>query len=84
MSGLVFHHISEGVMAQNLKLDVNDARDTLSIMVPDVKGGDLLAANYVLNQLGVKTNTNKSDISTQKGVIPNVIGMGSINWRVEG
>ena len=77
MSGLVFHHISEGVMAQNLKLDVNDARDTLSIMVPDVKGGDLLAANYVLNQLGVKTNTNKSDISTQKGVIPNVIGMGA-------
>lgn len=77
MSGLVFHHISEGVMAQNLKLDVNDARDTLSIMVPDVKGGDLLAANYVLNQLGVKTNTNKSDISPQKGVIPNVIGMGA-------
>ena len=77
MSGLVFHHISEGVMAQNLKLDVNDARDTLSIMVPDVKGGDLLAANYVLNQLGVKTSTNKSDISTQKGVIPNVIGMGA-------
>ena len=77
MSGLVFHHISEGVMAQNLKLDVNDARDTLSIMVPDVKGGDLLAANYVLNHLGVKTNTNKSDISTQKGVIPNVIGMGA-------
>ena len=77
MSGLVFHHISEGVMAQNLKLDVNDARDTLSIMVPDVKGGDLLAANYVLNHLGVKTNTNKSDINTQKGVIPNVIGMGA-------
>ena len=77
MSGLVFHHISEGVMAQNLKLDVNDARDTLSIMVPDVKGGDLLAANYVLNHLGVKTNTNKSDVNTQKGVIPNVIGMGA-------
>ena len=77
MSGLVFHHISEGVMAQNLKLDVNDARDTLSIMVPDVKGGDLLAANYVLNHLGVKTNTNKSDVSTQKGIIPNVIGMGA-------
>ena len=77
MSGLVFHHISEGVMAQNLKLDVNDARDTLSIMVPDVKGGDLLAANYVLNHLGVKTNTSKSDVSTQKGVIPNVIGMGA-------
>jgi cell division protein FtsI (penicillin-binding protein 3) len=100
MSGLVFHHISEGVMAQNLKLDVNDARDTLSIMVPDVKGGDLVAANYVLDNLGVKTNTNWSgsyaegnpvwgkiiktnkdvtlaSVSTQKGIIPDVLGMGA-------
>ena len=100
MSGLVFHHISEGVMAQNLKLDVDDARDTLSIMVPDVKGGDLVAANYVLDILGVKTNTNWSgsyaegnpvwgktittnkdvtlaSVSTQKGIIPDVLGMGA-------
>jgi cell division protein FtsI (penicillin-binding protein 3) len=100
MSGLVFHHISEGVMAQNLKLDVDDARDTLSIMVPDVKGGDLVAANYVLDNLGVKTNTNWSgsyaegnpvwgktittnkdvtlaSVSTQKGIIPDVLGMGA-------
>ena len=100
MSGLVFHHISEGVMAQNLKLDVDDARDTLSIMVPDVKGGDLVAANYVLANLGVKTNTNWSgsyaegnpvwgktittnkdvtlaSVSTQKGIIPDVLGMGA-------
>ncbi|MBO5594230.1 MAG: transpeptidase family protein [Prevotella sp.] len=77
MSGLVFHHISEGVMAQSLKLDVNDARDTLSIMVPDVKGGDLVAANYVLDHLGVKANNNRSNISTQKEIIPDVIGMGA-------
>lgn len=77
MSGLVFHHISEGVMAQSLKLDVNDARDTLSIMVPDVKGGDLVAANYVLDHLGVKANNNRSIISTQKEIIPDVIGMGA-------
>ncbi len=77
MSGLVFHHISEGVMAQSLKLDVNDARDTLSIMVPDVKGGDLVAANYVLDHLGVKANNNRSIINTQKEIIPDVIGMGA-------
>ena len=77
MSGLVFHHISEGVMAQSLKLDVNDARDTLSIMVPNVKGGDLVAANYVLDHLGVKANNNRSIISTQKEIIPDVIGMGA-------
>ena len=64
-------------MAQSLKLDVNDARDTLSIMVPDVKGGDLVAANYVLDHLGVKANNNRSNISTQKEIIPDVIGMGA-------
>lgn len=56
MSGLVFHHISEGVMARHLKLDVADAQDSASIFVPDVKNGDVLAADYVLGQLGIKTN----------------------------
>lgn len=37
MSGLVFHNIAEGIMAQNLKLDVADARDSMSIFMPDVK-----------------------------------------------
>ena len=58
MSGVVFHHISEGVMAQNLKLSVEDARDTTSILVPDVKNGNVMAADYVLGHLGVKTRVN--------------------------
>ena len=58
MSGVVFHHISEGVMAQNLKLSVEDARDTTSILVPDVKNGNVMAADYVLEHLGVKTSVN--------------------------
>ena len=58
MSGVVFHHISEGVMAHNLKLSVGDARDTTSIFVPDVKNGNVMAADNVLSHLGVKTNVN--------------------------
>lgn len=58
MSGKVFHHISEGIMARHLKRDVVTARDTLSILVPDVKNGDVLAANYVLEHLGVKSENN--------------------------
>lgn len=57
MSGVVFHHIAEGIMARNIKLSVNDARDPNSILVPDVKNGDVLAADYVLSHLGIKTNT---------------------------
>ena len=60
MSGKVFHEISEGIMAQDLKLDVKDAQDSASILVPDVKNGNVLAADYVLTHLGVKTNTNWS------------------------
>ena len=55
-SALVFHNIAEGIMAQSIKLDVSDARDSLSVLVPDVKSGDLNAASYVLNWLGIKTN----------------------------
>ena len=58
MSGVVFHHIAEGVMAQNLKLSVEDARDTTSKFIPDVKNGNVMAADYVLGHLGVKTNVN--------------------------
>lgn len=58
MSGVVFHHIAEGIMAQDLKLDVKDARDSTSILVPQVKAGNILAADYVLSTLGIKTNRN--------------------------
>lgn len=60
MSGVVFHHISEGIMAQDLKLSVADARDSLSVLLPEVKNGNILAADYVLSRLGVKTNENWS------------------------
>ena len=51
MCGKVFHEISEGIMAQSLKVDVKDARDSASVFVPDVKAGNILAANYVLSHL---------------------------------
>lgn len=64
MSGVAFHHISEGVMAQSLKLRVEDARDSTSILLPDVKNGNVAAADYVLGQLGVKTD---GEVGTLQG-----------------
>ena len=55
MSGVVFRHIAEGVMAQDLKLDINDAREDDSESVPGVMRGNILAADYVLSNLGFKT-----------------------------
>ena len=60
MSGLVFHNIAEGIMAQSLKLDVADARDSTSILMPEVKNGNILAADYVLSHLGIKANKDWS------------------------
>lgn len=60
MSGVVFHNIAEGIMAQDVKLDVKDARDSLSVCVPDVKSGNVLAADYVLRHLGIDTDTSWS------------------------
>ncbi len=57
MSGKVFHDIAEGIMAQSLKLDVKDAHDANSVLAPDVKSGNVLAADYVLSHLGIKTST---------------------------
>lgn len=60
MSGLVFHNIAEGIMAQDIKLDVRDARDSTSVLVPDVKNGNILAADYVLKYLGFKPRADWS------------------------
>ena len=53
MSGVVFHHIAEGIMAQDLKRNASDARDSLSILIPDVKNGNMLSADFVLSHLGM-------------------------------
>lgn len=58
MSGAVFHEISEGIMAQSLKLDVKDSRDSASVFVPDVKWGNVGAAQFVLNSFGIPTGTS--------------------------
>src|SRR5574344_1979060 len=56
MAGPVFHNIAEGIMAQSLKLDVKDARDSSSVFTPEVKDGNILAADYVLSHLGIQTS----------------------------
>ncbi len=57
MSGQVFHDIAEGIMARNVRYDVSSSRDSLSCFVPEVKSGNILAADYVLSHLGLKTTT---------------------------
>jgi len=76
MSGVVFHKISEGVMAQHLKLSVDDARDENSSFTPEVKTGDIEAAGYVMNSLGVKGQRTAAP-KTALNIVPNLVGMGA-------
>ncbi len=76
MSGVVFHHIAEGVMARNLKMSVEDARDEHSVFIPEVKGGNSKDANYVLNKLGIRKRM-ANDIKTKQDITPDVVGMGA-------
>ncbi len=76
MSGVVFHHIAEGVMARNLKMSVKDARDEKSIVIPDVKGGITRDANIVLNHLGIKKRVEQNK-KYGDDIAPDVTGMGA-------
>ena len=78
MSGGIFHHISEGVMAKSLKLSVTDARDSTSVLVPSLLKGDNNAAGYVLRQLGVNTSkVSMASVDVKAGKMPDVTGMGA-------
>lgn len=76
MSGVVFHHIAEGVMARSLKMSVEDAHDENSIVIPDVKGGNTKDANYVLDKLKIDKRVSQEGKMAQN-TTPDVIGMGA-------
>ena len=76
MSGVVFHHIAEGVMARNLKMSVEDARDENSVAIPDIKKGNTRDANYVLGKLGINKRVPKENAPSED-ITPNVVGMGA-------
>lgn len=82
MSGVVFHRISEGVMAQHLKLSVKDARDSTSVMTPEVKQGDRAKAEYVMASLGksgeeTAIQSPGNEQRTGENKVPDVGGMGA-------
>ncbi|NMA73937.1 MAG: transpeptidase family protein [Bacteroidales bacterium] len=63
MCGPVFRKIAERVYAKDLKLDVLQAKDSTSVVVPHIKRGEMMEALYVLNELDIET---KRDFITDK------------------
>ena len=60
-AGSVFSKIAERIYARHLYYDVAKAKDSLSIMIPDVKRGDLSETALVLRRL--KINSNYASVS---------------------
>ena len=58
MAGSVFGRIAERVYAKNLVLDIRNAIDSTSIVIPDVKAGELAEAKRVLDDLKISSQTD--------------------------
>lgn len=56
MCGPVFRSIAEKVYAKDLTRKLSEATDTLHAHTPEVKSGDISAANNLLRTLDIKTN----------------------------
>lgn len=54
-SGVVVRRIAEGIMSQSIKRSIVPADDPIDVMMPEVKFGNMLAADYVLSKIGYKT-----------------------------
>ena len=59
MSGKVFHEISERVYAKHIAQNIEEAKDSTSVLVPEVMNGDVTEADYVLNNIEVKNDGSK-------------------------
>ena len=58
MCGAVFHEVSEGIMAQSVRRAAVDANETEDKTNPLVKNGNVGAAGFVLEHLGIETDSN--------------------------
>ena len=54
MAGSVFSEIAERVYAKHLAQDLKEAKDSISILTPDVKHGNMVSARYILDEIDVK------------------------------
>ncbi len=56
-AGSVFSRIAERIYAKHLFQDINRAKDSTSVFVPDVKKGNIVEAAYVLKELNIAGNS---------------------------
>lgn len=60
-AGSVFSKIAERVYAKHLYRDLEHAKDSTAILIPDIKNGNMIEASYVLDELEVNYQNNSTD-----------------------
>lgn len=71
MAGKVFSEIAERVYAKHLAQDLKEAKDSTAILIPNVKNGNLSAAQYVLEEINI-TTTGLEDNSSDRPIWGNI------------
>ncbi len=64
-AGSVFSRIAERVYAKHLFFDLKHAKDSTSVLIPDIKNGDIGEAALVLRHLDVNSNSKTIPVSNQ-------------------
>lgn len=65
MAGSVFSKIAERVYAKDLRFPLTNAIDTNSIVIPNVKAGEMRSAKRILDELNIKTQGEISSSSKE-------------------
>ena len=65
MAGSVFGKIAERVYAKDLRLPLTNAIDTNSVVIPNVKAGEMNDAKRVLDELSIQSQS-KFDLKSGK------------------
>ena len=60
VAGVVFGEIAKRIMARDVHRELDELRDSTATYVPSVMRGNIVAARYVLDELGVSTEWNAS------------------------
>ena len=92
-AGPVFSKIAQRIYSKNVTTDINLAKDSTAVLVPNVKNGNVMAARYVLDKLGMKSKGGQGyewgtaaegehyvefqSVKMNENVVPSVLGMGA-------
>ncbi len=66
MAGSVFGKIAERVYAKDLRLDIKNAIDSNSVVIPDVKNGELRETKRILDELKIQNQAEFASRNTKE------------------